>query len=211
MSIKKWISQYTDKYDPFTEEEILNCKHLELRDMRIEEIDFSLNNFRGKLIDLSDNRIKKIPKGFVQTADLNLDRNNIEILPAHFKQTAMLSLQHNKIETIEKGFIQRDDLFLNNNFLKELPNNFQQEGKLALSKNLLESLPKNFVQNGSLYLSHNSISSISDNFILDGISTFRMFRNPLEHIPEHLLKDYDFIEAIDLKAYKVNNFFKNCK
>jgi len=140
MTLKEYISQYTDKYDDYTDIELRKLRSLELKGLGLKKIDPILLEFHGEL-DLRENEIEEIPEGVYQMSHWLLDNNKIKRIPKGFHQRGNLYLKDNLIEGIPEGFVQLDYLDISHNNIKEIPKGFiQKKGKLLCEGNPIDKV-----------------------------------------------------------------------
>ncbi len=156
-----------------------------------------------KVLDLSDNELKSLPKEIIfpeNLQELYLNNNGLVSLPENIifpKNLRELYLNNNKLKSLPDNIIFPESLqvlHLNFNELSSLPEKikFPESLKiLRLNHNELSSLPKNIIFPESLeelYLNHNKLSLLPENIIFPkNLQELRLSNNKLKSLPEKII------------------------
>ncbi|CAF0842023.1 unnamed protein product [Brachionus calyciflorus] len=207
----------------------VNLKKLNLSKNQLTSVSIAKLNYLNNLIwlDLSENKIVKIPDDFIKSdvlTHLNLSKNEITSLkPSIFskvKYITHLKLNDNKINSLKNGFI-KDLIQLNyidlsgNRLLKIQKNAFKMKSSnletINLSRNKIFKIdPKSFCDHVNLTvlnLHSNELKSFS-NDLLDGLANLNelnlsgnKFQTTREEI---LLNNLASLEKLDLSSNEFN-------
>ncbi len=177
-----------------------NLKSLNLSSNQLE----SLPNLEGltelKLLDLSGNKFKELPKDIEELStlvNLNLSFNCLTSLPSQLDKLGnleSLKCSWNFIQNVYTDFgkLQNlETLHLGNNLLPEVPpsilNTNEDLDHLSLEHNMITSLPlglASFKDLSTLEIQHNKLEEIPFEILASGISRLNISHNQINRLPE---------------------------
>jgi hypothetical protein len=146
-------------------------------------------------IDLSDNKISKLPENIhlIRCNWIDLSYNDISKLPENFHliKCNWINLSYNNISKLPENFhlIECRNIYLSGNKISELSENFHliKCNSLYLSFNKIIRLPENFhlIQCSSIYLSDNRIKKLSKNLHLLKCNALFLSSNKIGKLPKN--------------------------
>jgi len=152
---------------------VLNCK-----DMGISQVPYNfVEGHPLVLLDLSNNRIRDLPKNLVNLKELILTRNHIEKI----SKSMYIAL---------KSYSNLQIIRLNSNMLSSVPDGFFQEVKgsrLYLNRNQFSSFPFSECQFETLDLSCNQIEVLTD----------------LSSMTERIFLGFNIIKSLDISSTRL--------
>ncbi|MEZ5042308.1 MAG: leucine-rich repeat domain-containing protein [Saprospiraceae bacterium] len=171
-------------------------------------------------IDISHNRLKRLPPGFEHLKSLKtilIDHNALSRLPetmGAFRQLNELHLRHNHLKKLPHSIancIHLDKLILAHNQLTQLPATFGQLGRLSeldLSENRIRQLPASIGHCDMLrrlYLSGNRLSQLPLSMArLQWLTDLDLSKNKFRQFPS-ALQDCKRLERLYLQANQIEH------
>jgi len=170
---------------------LMAIEHIELMHIRLKEFPPHLNNLDSlRLLDLSHNRIRKVPKELVKVQEQGVSVSAL----THLK------IPENRVCLIDVGLFQNGslgklrNLDLRDNVLESLPHDFGEGCKelifIDLSRNKLQVLPATLLQCTGLQflnVSHNRIAKLPDNIqALSRLRKLFVSFNELQEFPQNI-------------------------
>ncbi|BBH53041.1 leucine-rich repeat domain-containing protein [Fluviispira sanaruensis] len=175
---------------------------LNLAEKNIDDISPITGFYNLKIINLSENNIKKIPLGIFD----------------NFKNLNWLWLHFNKIKKLPLGIFDQlnnlDFLTLNDNKIKKLPHGLFQKLEnlelLELSNNQLKKFPSDIMSLKKLIsfgISSNKIRKIPKNVFVDmsRLTYIALDNNRLKSLPKNIFNDLYSLKILDISNNKIMN------
>ena len=143
-------------------------KNLEVEELNLygSNVETLPDNFKVKVLDLSNSLIKELPKN-LEVEELNLYGSKVETLPDNFK-VKVLALKGSLITELPKN-LEVEELYLGISRVETLPDNFKVK-VLKVGNSLIKELPKN-LEVEELYLGKSKISTLPDDIKVDTLYT----------------------------------------